>query len=254
VPVPERKVPATIKARAEAEGFYRNSSLNTKKEVEEFIKDSELKQTFYHSTPSKNVSSIKNQGFKDTGEVTLGKFLGKGTYLTDEKKVTQYYNDLIDNPSVLQTKVDIKKPLTYEYDKVTQIAKQDNISKEEAKNKYISSLFKKDKNLETAFNKIYNEEESKMSKFFKKYRELEEEIRKYAGNTPERIAAVRASSEYFQENIAGTSDTFYNSLRLAAEEVGYDAFFLKTDEIGRIGGQQIVIFDNKKIKVINDEK
>jgi predicted transposase YbfD/YdcC len=252
VPVPDNKVPDTIKERAKAEGFYRNASLNTKKEVEEFVKDSELKQTFYHSTPSKNVSSIKNQGFKDTGEVTLGKFLGKGTYLTDEKKVTEYYNDLIDNPSVVQTKVDIKKPLVFDYDKVLQIAKRNNINKSEANEVYLNTLFKKDKKFENAFNKIYAEQESIRQGIFKKYYQLEEEIRKYAGGTPERIAAVRESSDFYNKNIVGTSDTFYNSIRLAAEKVGYDAFFFKTNTIDNSGGQQIVIFDNKKIKVIND--
>lgn len=252
VPIESDLVDPSVKARAKAEGFIGDFLLKNKKEIDEFIKDSELKETFYHSTPSNNVESIKNEGFK-SGKMTIGKFMGEGTYLTDNKKVSNFYNDLLKgkNPKVLQTKVDIKKPFVYDDDAVVKISNSKGVSIEDAQSQYLNRLFKENPKFESRFKKIFDSQEKELKEKYKIYYDLDADIRKYAAFTPERIAAVRKADEYFNENLRYMPDTYYSSIRKAAQELGYDAFYFKTSKIDSKGGQQIVIFDNNNIKIID---
>lgn len=83
----------------------------SKKEVEEFSKNSKIKEIFYHGTTESAANSIKKEGF-NLNKSTSDRMFGDGFYLVDNKEAANWYAKKAggDSKGVIETKINVKNP------------------------------------------------------------------------------------------------------------------------------------------------
>jgi hypothetical protein len=215
--------------------------LTNQQQVSEFLKKAAFDQNFLHATDTANVDSIKKNGFS-TSKTTIGKMFGNGVYLTDKKSVANNYAGLLKDkdvkPTILNLKTNVKKPFFWDQNEVERLSILEfDGSEVQATKKYLKNLFEKNKGFETLFNKIKKEFDDDFSKTWEQYGELLKKDSKEA-------------AKFYKENLLTRPNSFWGAMTETAKEFGFDSFFYQTEDFGRTGGQQLIVFNPKNIKIL----
>lgn len=231
-PIPEQKVTLTPEQKNKEIVWQ---PVMTENDVNTLFKNSIAKQDFYHITFNKNLENLFKNGFdiqSKTGMTTKGlePVWGRGVYLTDNQTTVNAYSRG-ENKTKLKLKINIEKPFIIK------------AGLPEYTEKIDIQLDKIDPKAKEIFNKKYDE-------LNKKYDQL-------YNNAPK--TNVNGEREKYFEEIT-LPNPYGMALNYTAQKLDFDALIVietnpdleKMGITNKIGGNQTIIFDPKKIAIIKE--
>lgn len=208
----------------------------TRSEADLWSSGGKLNRPLFHTTEESRARNIEKTGFDLNRKKAWGRNWGDGAYMTDDLRAMEFYSEAFSDPTQLELRVRADKvlrveltpsnPYSFGYQNVFEAAAKDTGKTVDQ----IKSLYWQKK----------SEVETAQLHLKSKYEKL------YSRGTNEFFDALEADPEY----IAGDTDVVAFT-RVIRDDLGYDAIDLYEESFtGTVGGSQVVVFDPKRIVVI----
>ena len=210
-------------------------------EADQWAKDSAFRDDVYHVTDAQNVTSLKQSGF-DLTRARFGRVWGNGVYVTPDDATADMYESWAGGPTGrLTIRLDVRRPLTVD---VSRLRSSDDghefiLRRAEAQNPGILAKY-------AAYQKRINDD----------YWDIVQGAQKAADKAPPN-ERKRVYGRIIQQAMADgrlpTGSPSSEALKRTLEDYGYDALYITESPLtARVAGVQIVIFDPKKVVIVDD--
>jgi hypothetical protein len=224
----------------------KESPVLSRSDAEKWAKDSVYKDDVFHVTSKDAAASIKTNGFREASGQSFGASWGNGTYLSLDSETNAYYRSMIINPETLTLKVNIKNPVKFDARNVGDIeegarAIAGQIGKLEEYDKKRSALDALNKQIEQKATDVLG----KPLKINQKPRDESYDAfeKRFEESRQKRIAFLREQGAHEYPHA--------DALTEVVKDAGHDAIIITDGEFRpEIGGNQMVIFNPKNIKII----
>jgi hypothetical protein len=223
-----------------------SSIFATPAQVKAFTRNSKFKEPFKHVSNERNAPSIAKSGLKSGEGQAAGAKYGKGVYVATDDMTTAAYERAagIDG---------LEKGKTITYDVYVRVKKPFDIDVGNAK---IKSLLSEDRGLLKVVAKLTGDQEM-IDNLYKKYLKQFQEWQKMAlsdkfFDKPEELLE-RATQSRFGVSTKDIQSPHERAIRAYLVDNGYDSlhiFGLKKFS-AKIGGNQLLIFDDNNVMIVN---
>lgn len=213
----------------------------SREEAELWARESAIQHDVYHVTDAENVTSLKRNGF-DLNRSRFGRVWGNGVYVTPDENTAAMYENWAGGPArTLAIRLDVRKPLMVD---VSRVREADDM------HKYIL------KRVESRNPGIWKTYVRHVEDFEKRYWEAVTEGQALADQAPP-SRKRKVFIDFMQQAIADgripTGSPSAAALNQTLQDYGYDSLHItETPITGRVGGNQIVIFDPKQVVIIDE--
>lgn len=219
----------------------------TDAQAKAFVRNSKFKQAFQHVSNEKNAESIAKSGLKSGEGQTAGIKYGRGVYVSTDEMTTSAYERATGISS-------LKKGHTITYDVYIDVKKPFDIDVSVAR---IRSMLKDElRGIDSVVAELTDDKEG-LKKFQQKYLLQFQEWQKmalsdkYFGKSEELLE--KATQDKFGTSVKEIQSPRERALRAFLKSKGFDSIHIhglkKWD--AKIGGNQILVFDDKNVLITN---
>jgi uncharacterized protein YdaT len=226
-------------------------------EADAFTKESAFKATTTHTTPSRNVESLKTEGFNLSNRKG-GRVWGDGVYVATDRGTTQFYEGFFgEKVSTLKVRVDVRNPYVVKYTKADAELVPYGSGPTPVRSRVGVERIAKELGVDERIHDAMNRHQDA----FLDWRADLREVRKAADPmNPASERAAAAGEEWRKTHPRPTGIdtlTFEGAVTDELKRRGFDGIVVEIDPEalrlwGRVGGSQVVVFDPKRVVIVED--
>jgi hypothetical protein len=222
----------------------------TRSEAEAWVKGSQRTEDFLHATAEANVEGLKKEGW-DLSRSQWGRAWGNGVYVTDEARVADMYAGIFNPPSTLKIKVKLDKVLNVDLGKLEQHIIDGNWPKQPILESLYPNLPQAAR--EAKWDAIDNAIWHKNQKAVEKLNKIREDAKAAGLDGKDQNRLYNKAQDEMMKSGELVRSTSAETITQLLQSEGYDSLYIFDPKFNKsVGGSQLVIFDPRKVVIINE--